>query len=121
MPPLLIDNLPAINIADIRRSFGGRRRFKKLAPAGIRIQLPDGKEFIVSTISKPSTLGGEIIYFSCPTCDRPCRTMRITLESLMCYRCLQGQLGAKFASQLPKRRLQNWFYSEEAKKESVLY
>jgi len=104
MAPMIIDTLPALRLEDVRKTLGGKRRFRKLAQEGIQFQLPDGRFFHVEITTRPGNLGGQILYFSCPTCGRPCRTLRITAFGLACYRDLQHRLGAKFESQIVSNR-----------------
>lgn len=100
---LLIDSLPAITLDDMRRSLGGRKRLKQLDSKAICLELPDGRSVSVRLTLQPAQLGGKQIFFVCPTCGRRCRTLRITQNGLACYSDLQKRLGAKFASQLPRK------------------
>ena len=102
---MLFENLPSFRVDDLRHSLRGRRRLRLIQ--SITATLPDGRTVQVNLCKVPGRLGGQMVMACCPTCDRPCRVLKVIWwdPGLTCLRCLRQYFGGKYASQIRKSAL----------------
>ena len=95
-----IDDFPTVDIQDVKRLLGGRRRLREAT--GVSIHLPGDRDVPVRFTSLPANLGGgRIKYMACPVCERPVRVLRVVPSAphLMCGRCVRRIYRAMYVSQ----------------------
>lgn len=103
--PYLVDDFPAIRIADLRRAAGGRKKFGRADYCSVC--LPDGRVVRVDLEELKTNLPGHFLMKSplCPTCGQVVRVIRVVPfgTGLACMRCIQKRLSGRFRSQLRGR------------------
>lgn len=100
----LVEQFPAVDIAQLRHGVGGRRRFN--AAESCRLAFDDGRSVTITLERRPTNLGYWQKIPRCPTCGQPARVLRLVPfgVGVACVRDLRRRLAAKYRSQLEPRR-----------------
>ncbi len=102
---LYVEDFSAVDIHDIRRAVGGRRKLRQLEE--VDISLRDERIVTVKLVRSRTNIGnGFIIDFLCPGCGRRVRVLRVVpgAEGLVCRQCLNKKFGARYKSQERHRK-----------------
>jgi hypothetical protein len=99
----VIEEFPIVDLGDIRRAVGGRRKLRKVT--SVTVDLPGGRSVPVSLVRAPANIAGNIVYALCRRCGHRARTLRIvpTHDALVCAGCVKALYGAKYESQITMR------------------
>ena len=99
----MIEEFPVVDLGDIRRAVGGRRKLRTVT--SVTVDLPGGRSVPVSLVRAPANIAGRLVYALCRRCGHRARTLRIvpTRDALVCAGCVKALYGAKYASQITTR------------------
>ena len=99
-----IEDYAPVDVADIRRAVGGRKKLRAVSTA--TVHLPDGRDVLVQLARSPSSFGrGEIVFTLCPACGRKARVLRIAPvdAGLICGECVRKVFAARYSCQVQRR------------------
>jgi hypothetical protein len=95
----IVEDHPRIDINDIRKAIGGRRRLKAVDRVTLHL---DGGDVDVELVRNRANLGdGFITYMTCPSCSRRISVLRLLPDGrgAVCGACVR-RAGARYSSQM---------------------
>jgi hypothetical protein len=96
----IIDDFAAVNVADLRRALGGRRRFNR--SDRVTVTLDNGRTVDIELVPRRTNLGHTMRLLRCPACGRAVTVLRLLpVEPFLgCRHDLQVRLAARYRSQV---------------------